>query len=346
MDFTTGTKLGPYEILARIGAGGMGEVWKARDTRLDRLVAIKRLRTEHTARFAQEARAIAALNHPHICQIYDVGPDYLVMEYIDGQQLSGPLPLDEGLRIAIQIAGALEEAHSRGILHRDLKPANILVTGKIRQASRLRSGQNKTGRAAIPRDETALTMDGSVMGTAAYMAPEQAQGKTADERSDVFSFGAVLYEMLSGRRAFSGNSLADVLSAVLRDHPAPLDSPAAGIAARCLAKQPGQRFQSMTELRTALETIAGAKPAASQPSIAVLPFANMSGDKENEYFSDGLAEEIINLLTQIPGLKVIAHVPRPLLFGARNRTSGRSRRRSASPRFSKAACAAPATESA
>src|SRR6202451_1286538 len=128
MPLAPGDRLGPYEILSSLGAGGMGEVWKARDTRLGRIVAIKQLKGQHTARFEQEARAIAALNHPHICQIYDVGPDYLVLEYIDGRPLTGPLPLEETIRLAIQIASALEEAHSRGILHRDLKPANILVT--------------------------------------------------------------------------------------------------------------------------------------------------------------------------------------------------------------------------
>src|ERR1700720_604431 len=130
MALSAGDKLGPYEILAPIGSGGMGEVWKARDTRLDRIVAIKRLKGQHTARFEQEAHAIAALNHPHICQIYDVGPDYLVMEYVEGKPLSGPLRMEEAVRLALQIAGALEEAHGRGVLHRDLKPANILVTVK------------------------------------------------------------------------------------------------------------------------------------------------------------------------------------------------------------------------
>jgi serine/threonine protein kinase len=129
MPLSVGDKLGPYEILAPIGAGGMGEVWKARDTRLNRIVAIKQLKGQHSARFEQEARAIATLNHPHICQIHDIGPDYLVMEYVDGKSLSGPLAVDEAIRLAIQIADALEDAHGKGILHRDLKPANILVTG-------------------------------------------------------------------------------------------------------------------------------------------------------------------------------------------------------------------------
>jgi serine/threonine-protein kinase len=280
----------------------MGEVWKARDTRLNRLVAIKHLRSENTSRFAQEARAIAALNHPHICQIYDVGADYLVMEYIEGQPPRGPLPAGEALHIAIQIAGALEAAHARGILHRDLKPANVMVTQS--GAKLLDFGLAKFSDAG-PNDLTGRTIEGTVVGTAAYMSPEQAQGRPLDRRSDVFSFGAVLYEMLSGRRAFCGESLAETLSAVMRDTPAPLDGPIAAIINHCLEKAPSQRFANMSEVRSELEKIVTAKPA-DQPSIAVLPFANMSGDKEQEYFSDGLAEEIISALAQLPGLKVTA----------------------------------------
>src|SRR5450759_424455 len=302
--WTTGAPLGPYVLLAPIGAGGMGEVWKARDSRLNRVVAIKRLKGQHSARFEQEAHAIAALNHPHICQIYDVGPDYLVMEYVEGQPLRGPLRVEEAVKLALQIAGALEEAHGRGILHRDLKPGNILVTGK--GAAKLLD----FGLAKLMTDsdtDATKTIEGTVMGTAAYMAPEQAEGKPLDERSDVFSFGAVLYEMLSGNRAFGGNSTAQVLSAVLRDDPSPLQAPAElqRIVGRCLAKQPRDRFPSMGELRVALEQIS-AKPVERQPSIAVLPFADMSPGKDHEYFSDGLSEEIINALAHIPGLQVTA----------------------------------------
>ena len=274
MPLSTGDKLGPYQILAPIGAGGMGEVFKARDTRLDRVVAIKRIKGEHAARFEQEARAIAALNHPHICQIHDVGPDYLVMEFIDGAPLRGPLPAGEALRLAIQIAGALEAAHARGILHRDLKPANILVAGAT--AKLLDFGLAKSIGAA----DATQTMEGIAVGTPTYMAPEQVEGKRGDARSDVFSFGAVLYEMLAGKRAF------DSLAAVLREEPARIDSPAGQIARRCLAKRPAERYQSMAELREALEQTA-IKPVEQQPSIAVLPFANMSRDPDDEYFSDG-----------------------------------------------------------
>jgi eukaryotic-like serine/threonine-protein kinase len=304
MPLQPGDKLGPYEILALIGKGGMGDVWKARDPRLNRIVAIKQLKGQHTGRFEQEAHAIAALNHPHICQIYDVGPDYLVMEYVEGKPLSGPLRLEEAVRLALQIAGALEEAHGRGVLHRDLKPANVLVTVKG-SAKLLDFGLAKLTTESD--SDATQTIEGTVLGTAAYMAPEQAEGKLLDERSDVFSFGAVLYEMLSGNRAFRGNSTAAVLSAVLRDDPEPLQAPAdlQRIIGRCLAKQPRDRFPSMADLRIALEQMSS-KPAAQPPSIAVLPFANLSRDADDEYFSDGLAEEIINALTQVKGLKVIA----------------------------------------
>ncbi len=302
MTLAPGSRLGPYEVVSALGAGGMGEVWKARDTRLDRMVAIKRL-TAHSERFEQEARAIAALNHPHICQIYDVGPDYLVLEYVEGRPLQGPLPVNDAIRLAIQIAAALEEAHARGILHRDLKPANVMVTPQG-AAKLLDFGLAKLLDADA---DVTRTLDGTVVGTAAYMSPEQAEGKPLDARSDIFSFGAVLYEMLSGTRAFAGQTSAQVVTAILRDDPPALQAPAGleRIVRRCLHKASAQRFQTMADVRAALEQLA-AKPPELQPSIAVLPFANMSGDKDNEYFSDGLAEEIINALTRIPGLKVIA----------------------------------------
>jgi serine/threonine-protein kinase len=296
MTLTAGTRLGPYEILAPIGAGGMGEVWKATDTRLGRTVAIKVLNGLHSERFEQEARAIAALNHPHICTLHDVGPDYLVMEYIEGVALSGPLPVDEAVRLAVQIAAALEAAHAKGITHRDLKPANILVTKE--GVKLLDFGLAKSGDGWGVTGDATRTIEGTILGTPSYMAPEQIEGKPCDARSDVFSFGAVLYEMLVGSRAFEG------MAAVLRDDPKP--PPALErVVMRCLEKQAARRFQSMAQLREALQQ-ATAKPVETRPSIAVLPFANMSADKEQEYFSDGLAEEILNLLAKIPALKVIA----------------------------------------
>ncbi|PYS52653.1 MAG: hypothetical protein DMG13_15485 [Acidobacteria bacterium] len=304
--WTKNTQLGPYVLIEPVGAGGMGEVWKARDTRLNRTVAIKRVKEEHRKRFEQEARAIAALNHPHICQLYDVGPDYLVMEYIEGTPPQCPLQADKAVQLAIQIASALEEAHSRGIIHRDLKTANILVTASG-TAKLLDFGLAKPVTAA-DSDVTPNTMDGAVIGTAAYLSPEQAEGKPLDPRSDVFSFGAVLYEILSGSRAFEGSSTVQVLSAVLRDDPKPLQHvpPALQrIVNRCLTKQPDERFPTMYDVRTALEQVS-IESSDPEASIAVLPFTNMSADKENEYFSDGLAEEIISALTHIPGLKVMA----------------------------------------
>jgi TolB-like protein/predicted Ser/Thr protein kinase/Tfp pilus assembly protein PilF len=302
MTLSPGTRLGPYEITHLIGAGGMGEVYRALDTRLNRVVAIKRL-TAQVDRFEQEARTIAALNHPHICQIHDIGPDYLVLEYIDGAPPRGPLPATEALRLALQIASALEAAHERGILHRDLKPANILV-GRDGHAKLLDFGLAKMMEAGA---DVTRTIEGTVLGTASYMSPEQAQGATLDARSDIFSFGAVLYELLAGTRAFRGQSTAQVLSSVLRDDPEPLQTSREldRIVRRCLQKRPGDRFQSMADVRAALEQPT-TRPADARPSIAVLAFADMSPGKDQEYFSDGLAEEIINALTKIRGLKVIA----------------------------------------
>src|SRR5215831_1690413 len=243
MPLAVGDKLGPYEILALLGAGGMGEVWKARDTRLNRIVAIKRLKSQHTARFQQEARAIAALNHPHICQIYDIGPDYLVLEYVEGNPLRGPLRVEEAMQLAMQIASALVSAHQRGVFHRDLKPGNVLITQS--GAKLLDFGLAKM--VANSDTDATKTIEGTVLGTAAYMSPEQARSKPLDERSDVFSFGAVLYEMLSGTQAFAGGSMVDILSAVVRDEPALTNVPEAlaRIVSRCLRKAPADRFQTM-----------------------------------------------------------------------------------------------------
>src|SRR5712692_3575867 len=196
---STGDKLGPYEILAPIGAGGMGEVWKARDMRLDRIVAIKTSKTEFSERFEREARAVAALNHPNICTLHDVGPNYLVMEYVEGHPLKGPLPLDQALRLAIQMADALDAAHRRGIVHRDLKPGNILVTKN--GVKLLDFGLAKLNAPRSPDGATqamSVTEKGTVLGTYPYMSPEQLEGKETDARSDIFAFGAVLYEMLTG----------------------------------------------------------------------------------------------------------------------------------------------------
>ena len=305
---TPGTRLGPYEIVILLGAGGMGEVYRARDSRLDRAVAIKVLPApvahdaERLRRFEHEARAIASLNHPHICQLYDIGPGYLVLEYIDGEPLRGPVAAPEAVRQAIQIARALEAAHDRGILHRDLKPANVLITrdGTVKLldfglAKLLRPTRTTRTTSRTPWHNT---IAGAVLGSPGYMSPEQAAGQPLDIRSDVFSFGIVLHELLSGVRASSDGD-------AFRSGQAP---PAlARIVQRCLAANPRERFQTMAEVRAVLEhasTELTSAPSGHQPSIAVLPFANMSADKENEYFGDGLAEEVINALAQVTGLQV------------------------------------------
>ena len=221
-----GKKLGPYEILESIGSGGMGEVWKARDSRLGRTVAIKKVKEQHSERFKQEARSIAALNHPNICQIFDIGDDYLVLEYVEGKPLSNPLSEQEAIRLAIQIASALEEAHQHGIIHRDLKPSNVMVTEKgsvkLLDFGLAKLYEQDASISSLPTADMPATQAGAILGTVAYMSPEQAQGKPADARSDIFSFGLVLYEILSGKKAFSGDSPSETIAALLRDDPLPL----------------------------------------------------------------------------------------------------------------------------
>jgi eukaryotic-like serine/threonine-protein kinase len=265
MSLAAGHRLGPYEILALIGAGGMGEVYRARDTRLDRIVAVKVCKENFSERFEREAQAIAALNHPHICHLYDVGPNYLVMEYIEGTALKGPLPLNRALEYAAQICDGLDAAHSKGITHRDLKPANILVT-KSAGVKLLDFGLAKQSRdrKGAEKDETltiALTGEGQIVGTLYYMSPEQVQGKDAGPESDIFSFGLVLYEMLTGKRAFEGKNSASVIAAIL-ERPAPSVANVAPAALdramqRCLEKDPEQRWQSARDLRLLLDEIAG-----------------------------------------------------------------------------------------
>ncbi len=255
-----GTRLGPYEILAPIGAGGMGEVWKARDTRLDRIVAVKVSADQFTERFEREARAVAKLNHPHICTLHDVGPNYLVMEYIEGQTLKGPLPLDQALRYGAQICDALDAAHRKDIVHRDLKPANILVTKSGIKLLDFGLAKMNHVRVADGNTETiALTEAHTILGTLQYMAPEQLEGKDADSRSDIFAFGAVLYEMLTGKRAFEGKSQVGVIAAIMEHDPPSVGgiAPAAldRVLRRCLAKDADERWQSARDLKAELEWI-------------------------------------------------------------------------------------------
>jgi serine/threonine protein kinase len=278
MRLSGGDKLGPYEILASIGAGGMGEVYRAHDTRLNRDVAIKVSQERFSDRFERETRAVAALNHPNICHLYDVGPNYLVMELIEGAPPKGPLPLDQALNLARQIAEALEAAHERGIIHRDLKPANIKVTpegtAKLLDFGLAKAAEPPAGSAEnSPTLTISPTRAGMILGTAAYMAPEQARGKTVDARADIWSFGAVLYEMLSGEQAFVGESVSDVLASVLKLDPdwdrLPKNTPAAirKLLRRCLTKDRRQRLQAIGEARIAIEETIQGKPDETTPVV-------------------------------------------------------------------------------
>jgi serine/threonine protein kinase/Tol biopolymer transport system component len=266
MPLSAGDKLGPYEILEPIGKGGMGEVYRARDPRLNRDVAVKVSAAQFSERFEREAKAIAALNHPNICQIYDVGPNYLVMEYVEGSPLKGPLPLDQTLKYSAQICDALDAAHKKNIAHRDLKPANILVTKA--GVKLLDFGLAKIGP-TVKADEATMTMaltgKGEILGTLLYMSPEQVNGEEAGPSSDIFSFGLVLYEMLTGKRVFDGKSQASVIAAIL-ERPAPSVAemaPAAldRVLKRCLEKDPENRWQTARDLKAALEWISLEVPA-------------------------------------------------------------------------------------
>jgi Tol biopolymer transport system component len=253
----------------------MGEVWKARDTRLDRIVAIKISSAKLSERFDREARAIAALNHPNICQLYDVGPDYIVMEYVEGSEIKGPLPLDAALKTAIQLAAALEAAHRKSITHRDLKPANILTTKSGVKV--LDFGLAKFEVMKPRPDEAtqtrALTEEGSIVGTLQYMAPEQLQGKPTDARSDIFSFGCVLYEILTGKRAFRGEDQATLIAAIMDRDPEPLTPMTppmlAHIVKKCLAKDPDDRWQSASDLKGELQWVLESGSSAGMPAPVV-----------------------------------------------------------------------------
>ena len=287
-----GITLGPYDILSPLGAGGFGEVYKARDTRLDRTVAIKILPSadlELKARFEREAKAIAALTHPHICTLYDVGhqdgTDYLVMEYLEGETLDkkiarGPIKIDEAVKITVEIAEALDKAHRAGIVHRDLKPANVMLTkGGVKLLdfglAKLRAGPAISGFSAATMTTPPITGHGSILGTLQYMAPEQVEGQDADARTDLFAFGAVLYEMITGRKAFEGKSQASVIAGILERQPTPISSlePLAPplldhLVARCLAKDPDDRWQSASDLRSELAWIGGAIPSETAAASA------------------------------------------------------------------------------
>ncbi|MGH9659063.1 MAG: protein kinase domain-containing protein, partial [Bryobacteraceae bacterium] len=345
MALVPGTRLGRYEIAEALGAGGMGEVYRARDERLDRYVAVKVLPPhlardpQALARFEREAKAVAALSHPNILALYDIGTEgdvsYAVTELLEGETLRSrlareQLPARRAAHIAVAVAEGLAAAHSKGITHRDLKPENIFLT-TAGQVKILDFGLARVE--AAPEAETALTAGGAIMGTAGYMSPEQVRGQNVDARTDIFSLGCVLYEMLSRRRAFTG------LASVLETAPSPIDGSALErVAFRCLEKNPSERFQTAADLAFALREPAPVAtssrswkiPAAAAlvvlvvllawwlmprrrliDSLAVLPFVNASGDPAAEYLGDGITENLINTLAQLPKLRV---VPRSSAF--------------------------------
>jgi serine/threonine protein kinase/tetratricopeptide (TPR) repeat protein len=312
-----------YRILAKIGEGGMGVVYKAEDTKLRREVALKFLPKEFTAdpeakeRFVQEAQAAAALDHPNICTVHEIdeaeGQTFIAMAHIKGESLkdkivSGPLDISSALKIVIQVAEGLQEAHENGIIHRDIKPANIALTAKG-QAKIMDFGLAKLSWGVD------LTKTATIMGTVAYMSPEQAKGGKVDHRTDIWSLGAMLYEMLTGERPFKVTHDQAVLYAILNEDPVPItkirkDIPQEleKIVKKSLEKDLKKRYGDMDAMLDDLKSVGrkSVSTAADKPSIAVLPFVNMSADPENEYFSDGLAEDLINALTKITDLHVVA----------------------------------------
>jgi eukaryotic-like serine/threonine-protein kinase len=322
MPLPVGERLGPYEILAQIGAGGMGEVYRARDSRLDRDVAVKVMKDRRPG-FEKEARAAAALNHPNIVAVYDVGPDYVVMELVEGESLRqvlrrGALSFREVIEIGAQITEGLAAAHAARIVHRDLKPENIMIP---------RDGRPKIldfglAQRTEPRDaeEATLTEPGTIAGTVGYMSPEQVRGQKLDWRSDIFSLGLVLYEMLTGRRAFASVSALETMAAIVKEPPADFGSGVSPqlqvVVLRCLEKDPERRFQSARDLAFSLRSLVPGRFAGDAPSrstqeapidsLAVMPFENMSGNPDTEYLSDGITESLINSLSRVSSLRVVA----------------------------------------
>src|ERR1700680_383851 len=308
MAILPGLRLGPYEIFSAIGAGGMGEVYRAKNTRLDRTVAIKVLpphladSSELRERFEREARTIASLNHPHICTLYDIGhqdgTDYLVMEYLEGETLEqrlrkGPLPLEQALQYAIEIADALDKAHRKGVTHRDLKPGNIMLTksgtklldfGLAKLTQEVAPAANPLSQ--LPTATHAITAQGTILGTLQYMAPEQLEGREVDARTDIFAFGVVVYEMATGKRAFEGKSQASLIAAILEREPPPMSTlqpmtpPSLDhVVKKCLAKEQDRRWQAASDVCDELTWI-------TQPgSQAEIPAAVASRRKTRESFA-------------------------------------------------------------
>jgi hypothetical protein len=341
MALASGTKLGPYEILSPLGSGGMGEVYRARDTRLDRTVAIKVLPAHLSSdparrqRFEREARAVASLNHPHICVLHDIGTqsgvDFLVLEYLEGETLAhrverGAMPTQELLKIATEVSDALDKAHRQGVTHRDIKPGNIMLV-KL-GAKLLDFGLAKpvatpasATLTSLPTASQPLTAEGTIVGTFQYMAQEQLEGKEADARSDIFSFGAVLYEMATGKKAFAGKTTASVIAAVLASEPTsistlqPMTPPALERAVKtCLAKDPDERFQSAHGLNLQLKWIA---EAGSQAGVAAPIVARRKGREKMAwalvvFLVAAIAGAAAYLrLARAPAPVIVAEVPPP-----------------------------------
>ncbi len=349
MPLAPGTRLGPYEILSQLGAGGMGEVYRARDSRLERDVAIKVLPAhlakdpEALARFEREAKAVAALSHPNILAIHDFGHDqglsYAVTELLEGETIRGrlaesPIPWRKAVEIGVAVAEGLSAAHAKNIIHRDLKPENIFLTSDAR-VKILDFGLARVGAvfSNTPATADAVTQPGTIMGTVDYMSPEQVRGSVAEATSDIFSLGAVLYEMICGQKAFSRGSAPETMSAILHEEPRQITRSGKSIPLElervihhCLEKNPQERFQSARDFAFALKatlTESGISRAAAAPrarksidSLAVLPFANAGGDSNLDYLSDGITENLINNLSQLPKLRV---VPRSIAFRYKGR---------------------------
>src|SRR6202790_813489 len=339
MPLSNGTRLGPYEVIAPLGAGGMGEVYRARDTRLDRTVAVKILPAHLSGdailrqRFEQEAKAISSLNHPNICALYDVGhqdgTDFLVMEYLEGDTLAtllekGQLPLAQVLKYGIAIADALDKAHRQGIIHRDLKPGNIMITksgiklldfglAKLRMLEEPAATNSLSRLATGLSPSLPLTERGAILGTFQYMAPEQLEGKEADARSDIFALGTVLYEMATGKPAFTGKTRASLIGNIMNSEPAPIAtllplSPPAleRVIKTCLAKDPDERWQTAHDVKLELKWVL---EAGSQAGVPMTVAARRRLRERSAWISAAVLAVVALAL----GIGYVQRAPKPLL---------------------------------